>query len=970
MKPSLHLRAACLWMLFALFGLGNLWAQRYTFRQYGSAEGLSNLAVNCLLQDHTGYIWAGTDNGLFRYDGSTFRLYSHVDGLPSTEIRTLAEAPDGSLWAATQAGAAREVANQFKVVETGEQGSVQDVKFDSAGRVYLLRISGVVRGVPDGAGGYHFSTIAPGEVQAMAIHDDDVWFSRDNELWHLRGGATERIGTTEGLPNDQWDALIRDSLGNLWARSTMRLFELPRGANRFVDRSEGVPHTSSVRLYADPWGRMYVSTNSGVVALYGTTHTYIDGAHGLPGDAAGPVLKDREESLWIGLTGGGLVRRLGHGEWLSWKKEDGLLHNGVWSILHDHNGKLWVGTSGGLSIFDAEGKLTHQWNTRNGLPGDMSRSIVESPTGDVFVGTYPGGVSRFTSEGVLRQNYTAAAGLTQPVVSMAIDRQNRLWVVGGDSCYRSKVAIDGSTKVEFERLDVPGLKTRAVFRGIVVADGGLVWISTSAGLLRFDGIGWRLFTEADGLKSMDLAGIADGLSSLYVTYRDALGITKLQMVGEQAQVMHMTRRDGLSSDLIYALALDAGGRLWASTDDGVNVLEQGHWRHYGTEDGLIWDDGDDLALSIDREGKVWVGTSGGLSRFARLPYTIPVLAPPVVLTSIQDGAREFQPGDQPALPHADSSLFIQFSGLNYAHESHVRFRYRLLGYETAWHETRERSIRFASLPGGHYVFEVYAVTPNGVTSTAPAQFVFSVMRAWWQTWWFALLCVLAVVLLARAIWDFRVRVLLGQKLALEREVAERTAELRESHRQLEELAYCDMLTGLPNRRMYAEQFRTRLALARRHKETFALLLIDLDHFKQINDTFGHDVGDAVLIETSARLKVIVRESDCLARLGGDEFAILLSSAADVAGIEAFCGRIVESFETGMDFKEEHLQVRCSVGIAMFSDKNDNQEQLYKSADLALYDAKRMGRSTYAFYREPIVGEPLQEMVSTSERKAG
>jgi diguanylate cyclase (GGDEF)-like protein len=195
-----------------------------------------------------------------------------------------------------------------------------------------------------------------------------------------------------------------------------------------------------------------------------------------------------------------------------------------------------------------------------------------------------------------------------------------------------------------------------------------------------------------------------------------------------------------------------------------------------------------------------------------------------------------------------------------------------------------------------------------------------------------------------------VRALVAQKNLLEQQVIDRTAQLRESHRQLEEIAYYDMLTSLPNRRMFTEQFRARLALARRHNETFALLLIDLDRFKQINDSFGHDSGDAVLMEAGIILRAAVRESDCVARLGGDEFAVLLISPSDSDGIYTVCERIVENFACGISYNESTLNTSCSVGIAMFPMDGDTQERLYKSADMALYESKRIGGGTWCRYR--------------------
>jgi diguanylate cyclase (GGDEF)-like protein len=951
MISAAYIRTAAVSAILALVTSTNLIAQRYTFRQYGSQEGLTNLSVNCLFQDRTGYLWVGTDNGLFRYDGSSFRSFSHAEGLPNSEIRGLAESPDGALWVATQGGVARSIGNQFKAVDLGEQGRVQKIAFDRLGRVYVEHISGVIRGVPDGAGSYRFSTVVRGMVRGLFVNGEDVWFSREGDLWFLKGEESKRIGSPAGLPVDQWDTVTQDSLGNLWTRSPTQLYELPHGQTRFLNRSEGVPHTTDSRLFADPFGRLYVSSNAGVVILYGANRTYFDPQHGLPSDNVGPILLDRQESLWLGMLGGGLVRRLGHGEWTSWKKEDGLLNNSVWAVLHDGAGRLWVGTSGGLNIFGPDGALAQSWSTRNGLAGDRVRSITEGPAGDFFVGTLPGGISRFSKNGILLQSYGLAAGLTKDeIVATALDRQNRLWAVGNGGCFRSLAPLSTSASLKFERIEIPGIAARTFFRDVLVGQDGVVWVSTSNGLVRFDEGNWKVFTERNGLKSSDLSAIIQGQGSIWVAYRDALGIGRLQFHGDQVEATRITTEDGLSSDLIYALTFDTSGRLWATTDNGVNVLEQGRWRHYGMEDGLIWDDGDDLALSADLEGNVWVGTSGGLSRFAPLHYTIPDSPPPIVLTSIQGGAQAFQPEDKPVLSHAQNSLLIQYSGLNYSSETRTRFRYRLTGYEKNWNETLERNVHFAGLPAGKYVFEVVAAGPNGLWSPVPARFAFSVKPPWWLSWWFIAACVLAALLLGRALWRYRVRVLVAQKELLEQQVIDRTAELRESHRQLEEIAYYDALTSLPNRRMFTEQFRSRLALARRHDGLFTLLLIDLDAFKQTNDSFGHDAGDAVLMGSANLLRAAVRESDCVARLGGDEFAILLISPTDPAGIEMVCKRIVGSFDGGISFNGTTLKATCSVGVAVFPADGDAQESLYKSADMALYEAKRRGGNTSCRFR--------------------
>jgi diguanylate cyclase (GGDEF)-like protein len=448
-----------------------------------------------------------------------------------------------------------------------------------------------------------------------------------------------------------------------------------------------------------------------------------------------------------------------------------------------------------------------------------------------------------------------------------------------------------------------------------------------------------VLTERDGLKPSGVAVIARGQDAMWIAYRDAHGLTRLQFGENRVQATHFTRSTGLSSDRIFALAFDPGGRLWATSDSGVNLLENGLWRHYYREDGLIWNDTDSLALDIGPHGDVWVGTSAGLARYTPSRYPLPETAPKVVITSIVGGGRQWETSDQASLPFRHRSVVLHYTALSYAAESRIRFRYRLLGYEGVWTTTRERSLRFEGLPPGHYVFEVAAFGANSLQS-APAEFIFDIMPPWWQSWWFILGCMAAGLLLASVLWRLRMRALLAQKKRLEALVDERTSELQESHRRLEEIAFYDMLTALPNRRRFTQQFRARLDLACSAGERFALMLIDLDGFKQINDTFGHDAGDAVLIETAKQLSAAVRQTDCVARLGGDEFAIILFAAYDSAAIEEVHARIANYIAAGTRYRDLDLVVGASVGVAIFPDDGDDETSLYKAADLALYASKR------------------------------
>ncbi|MHB8620037.1 MAG: diguanylate cyclase domain-containing protein [Chloroflexota bacterium] len=165
---------------------------------------------------------------------------------------------------------------------------------------------------------------------------------------------------------------------------------------------------------------------------------------------------------------------------------------------------------------------------------------------------------------------------------------------------------------------------------------------------------------------------------------------------------------------------------------------------------------------------------------------------------------------------------------------------------------------------------------------------------------------------------------------------------------LEHQALHDPLTDLPNRTLLYDRLRQAILGARRSSSSLALLMLDLDHFKEVNDTLGHAAGDELLRQLGARLAKILRQSDTVARLGGDEFAILLPSAATAqhAGLTAI--RLLDLIRTPFEIEDRAVVVGASIGIAIHPQHGEEAEPLLRAADRAMYEAKRQG-SGYALY---------------------
>lgn len=186
------------------------------------------------------------------------------------------------------------------------------------------------------------------------------------------------------------------------------------------------------------------------------------------------------------------------------------------------------------------------------------------------------------------------------------------------------------------------------------------------------------------------------------------------------------------------------------------------------------------------------------------------------------------------------------------------------------------------------------------------------------------------------------------------ELSSRFHKMMRDHREivkLKDLAYFDVLTGLPNRKLFFDRLTQCLELAKRYPHLFAVLFMDLDRFKEVNDTHGHDVGDLLLKEVALRLADCIRKSDTVARMGGDEFTIILPFITGEREAASIAQRVIESLSEPFTLNSITCSIGVSIGISLYPANGEEVDALFKKADVAMYMAKGIGRSNYRFYRE-------------------
>ena len=264
------------------------------------------------------------------------------------------------------------------------------------------------------------------------------------------------------------------------------------------------------------------------------------------------------------------------------------------------------------------------------------------------------------------------------------------------------------------------------------------------------------------------------------------------------------------------------------------------------------------------------------------------------------GGRDQVLEKEPAASY-HQSIDLQFASLTFRDSNSVQCMYRLNGLESEFTQTTMRQVRYPALPSGDYDFEIKCVSSAGVLSR-PAHFRFSIAPAWWERWWARLILLLVLIFLVRSAIELRTHALEKDRRRLEEAVAERSAALAEANRELQEASLTDPLTRTRNRRYFTSMIDSDLTQAVRAYERAAegepayhrdliFYLIDFDRFKEVNDKFGHQAGDCLLVQIADRLNKIMRHSDTLVRWGGEEFLIVCKSA-DRTGADVLAHRIL------------------------------------------------------------------------------
>ena len=693
-------------------------------------------------------------------------------------------------------------------------------------------------------------------------------------------------------------------------------------------------------------------------------------------------------------------------------KDRGLQGNVVWALHQDREGALWMALDRGLARAEVTSPVT-RFDERTGLDG--SALAVYRHRGELYATTAEGLFRLVAGPEAYFERLPQVGGQTWDLLTfeeeLLVANTERVYSFRGETgtvaSSRSFASALLRSRVDRQRVFVGlmgGLASmrregeRWVDEGAIAGitddvrslfelPDGRLWASseTNGMLLLTFPEGWPTTGEPPLVERF---GLADGLPDL--NHNVVVSVRGKPVFGGHRGIhrfdettRHFTpdpRFESLFADgprAVYALREDQVGRVWMYTRDEVRQLDEagaavpeadGSYRFDPTA-GRPFAGALIETTYIDDDGVVWFSSDEGLFRFdprVAKDHTVPFSAL-VREVRTADGAILYGgngPAGSPDLEHQQGALRFDYAAPFFDSVDATRFQVRLEGLDSDWTPwTAEGYREYTNLSEGSYRFRVRARNVYG-TLSEEASWGFRILPPWYRTWWAYGFYLLALAASTGLVSRWRVRRLQRQQKALRDEVDARTRELKVANLALEQASLTDQLTGLRNRRFLDQLLESDVSrVVRRRRDArpkadqaelseLVFFLIDIDHFKSVNDRHGHHAGDLVLVQFTRVLREVFRESDYLVRWGGEEFLIVAHSCGrdEASELAERVRRKVEA--TDFDIENgQFLRKTCSIGFACFPFVSQAPEaltwqQVVELADRCLFAAKQSQRNAW------------------------
>ncbi len=952
----------------------------YTIARWTMEDGLPHNLVHTISQDADGYLWAGTWEGAARFDGRRFTSYDAgtVPGLEIEGVRAITPHPQGGMVLSlgrVGPGVLRFHQGRWQRLP-GQAGTLPDVsvlRFGPDGALWIGTDHSLFRMAPDGRlqdiGGTHERLANERVLAILPLPDGRALVGNRRGLFRIDKGRATDWGREKGLPETSVLAIQPSRWGGILVGGGAGVWRLEDAHTQQItgERAEA--------MLEDRNGNLWISTLDGLRRYAQGRYETLGERNGLMGRLAPALFEDRDGLLWVGTTNG--LFRIADGPVFGLDRSSGLRDIYVRAIIERPGQGIWVGHPMGVDMWHG-GQSRAVPLAFDGKPDPSVLSMANGRDGGLWIGTYDQGVIHLpaAAEGAQARPWRIdeAGGLPSNHVRALLERADgSLWIGSneGVSVYR-----DGRIVRHYGAGD--GLPAGNVYMLYETAQG-VLWIGTSNGMamMRHDGTlqAWAPMSEFPAVAAFDFLADPDG--SLWIASDRGL------LHWREGVFVQFDHRQGLPNNRLFRLLEDDNGDFWVSSNRGVfrisrpalTAVENHHLARLPVEafthaDGLPSSQANGASAPagwLMRDGKLWFATANGIGVIdpddARRQRSQGVT---LVIEAVEADGRALPLQAEYTLAADTRRVVIRFTGLNQRASERLRYRYRMVGFDRGWIETDNgiaHDAVYTNLPAGKLRFEVQVMNapadwskPEGVVTRTVA---LDKAAPWWLRAWAVAAYVVLLGLLGWGVLLLAMRRHRHRQRRLQALVDVRTSELSDKNAQLEQageanarlleqLAYQarhDPLTRLANRRAGDAFLADALEVSRREGRPLCVALLDIDHFKAVNDRYGHAFGDDVLSQVAALAEQLAGGHDevLIARWGGEEFLVCQQLPWSVARarLETLRDGIAQASIDTPDGGTLHCTV--SIGVAELEAGQD-QRDLLRVADERLYRAKQQGRN--------------------------
>lgn len=709
---------------------GNLWSGGYggaskfngkTFKNYSPKNGLANHYVNAIIEDQFHLMTVGTINGLSVIDKvkGTVSNYFVKDGLPSNNVTSFCLDPRIGLWTGTNKGLC--IWDGKKVVQ------VPYFKNQNITCLSYTQKYGVLIGTNKGL---FIQNKSGFDVLLDTINVSSV--SQSNEPYKIY------VGTDKGL----------------------YLIDLEKHITNVFHINNGLIDESITTVLCQKNGYVWIGSKSGLISFNGKEFEYYNIGFDNNSNHIRSLLVDYEDNLWVG-THSGLYKYRGKG-FTVYDKQHGLGSAFIYQITKDINNNLWIGTENN-GVYKFANGFFKNYSTKQGLPSNLIYAILPQEDGSVWFGGEKG-ISVFKNEVIQNAPFSSLFKLDAPINCFYKDSKDVIWV-GGQNGVCSMKKRGNSYDITYFKLPAKNVEKEGFAVWSIIEDHkGGIWAGTyQFGLFKLEGnqfVQQAISAPNEVNTALDLC--KDNFGNIYAATLNGV----LMFNSDRHTYKFISEKDGLSSELVYAIGITKNNKyLWAGTNQGVNKIDIQKLQYdyiditkYGKADGFSGVESNTHGIFEDSDSSIWFGTVNGLIKYTPKEFIENNNLSKTSITNIKLGYDDTLLANNSVLPYSLNNISFYFDGICLTAPEKVLYSYKLEGYDKEWSPyTDVNNTKYDNLPPGKYTFKVKSCNNEGIWNIEPVVFSFTIKTPYYKTWWFIVLCIIAVSGIVIVVFRLRLR---------------------------------------------------------------------------------------------------------------------------------------------------------------------------------------------------------------------